>query len=80
MKQLKFSEISVADYNRIYEEMTNLVRKDLGGELFFSGSHAEFGEITLYRPKNSNKAIMLNHDKISETAFDIPEFSISLTA
>ncbi len=81
MKQLKFSEISFDDYAKIYGEITNLVRKDLEGETFFSGNHAKFGEITLYKPKSSNKAIMLHHDKpISETAFDIPEFSISLTA
>lgn len=81
MKKVKFSEISSDDFAKIYEEMTDLVRKDLEGETFFSGSHAKFGEITLYQPKSGNKAIMLQHDSpISETRFDIPEFGISLTA
>lgn len=81
MKELKFSEISADDFNKIYAEMTHSVRKDLAGETFFSGSHAEFGEITLYQPDGGNKAIMLQHDKpVSETRFDVHEFSISLTA
>lgn len=81
MKELKFSEISLDDFSKIYEEVTNLVRKDLEGEVFFSGSHAVFGEITLYQPKGGHKAIMLQHNKpISETRFDIPEFCISLIA
>lgn len=81
MKELKFSEISSDGFNKIYAEMTNLVRKDLAGEIFFSGSHAEFGEITLHQFKGSNKAIMLQHDKpVSETRFDVHEFCISLIA
>jgi len=81
MKELKFSEINLDDFSKIYEEMTNLVRKDVAGEIFFSGSHAVYGEITLYRSKDSNKAIMLQHDKpISGTRFDSPEFCISLIA
>jgi hypothetical protein len=81
MKELKFSEISLDDFSKIYQEMNNLVRKDLEGETFFSGSHTVYGEITLYQPKGSKKAIMLQHDKpISETRFDIPEYCISLIA
>jgi hypothetical protein len=81
MKELKFSEISLDDFAKIYTEMTRLVRKDLAGEIFFSGSHAEFGEITLYQPKGSNKAIMLRHNRpLSDTHFDIPEFCISRIA
>lgn len=81
MKTLKFSEISSADFTRIYGEMTNLVRKDLEGETFFSGSHAEFGEITIYQPGHNNKAVMLLHDNpVSGTRFDTSEFSISLSA
>jgi len=81
MKELTFSEISLEDFSKIYEEMTNLVRKDLEGETFFSGSHAKFGEITLHQIKGSHKAIMLQHNKpISETRFDVREFCISLSA
>jgi len=81
MKELKFSEISLDDFSKIYSEITHLVRKDLEGETFYSGSHAVFGEITLYQPKGSNKAIMLQHHKpICETDFDVHEFSISLIA
>jgi hypothetical protein len=81
MKELKFSEISLDDFSKIYAEMANLVRKDLEGEAFFSGSHAVFGDITLYQPKGGNKAIMLQHDKpVSGTRFDVSEFNISLSA
>ncbi|MGZ5052905.1 MAG: hypothetical protein ACXWF8_14245 [Methylobacter sp.] len=81
MKELKFSEISLDDFAKIYAEMHDLVRKDLEGETFYSGKHSVFGEITLYQPQNGSKAIMLQHQKpICETPFDVREFDISLIA
>lgn len=81
MKELKFSEISLDEFSRIYAEMHDLVRKDLEGETFYSGKHQVFGEITLHQPKGGNKAIMLQHHKpICETPFDVREFDISLIA
>ncbi|TAN66327.1 MAG: hypothetical protein EPN17_14025 [Methylobacter sp.] len=64
MKELEFSIITLDEFARIYGEMNNRVRHKLDLEVFFTGDHAEFGRITLYRPGPDNKAMLLQHGSV----------------
>ncbi|MBL6985638.1 MAG: hypothetical protein ISR72_01130 [Methylobacter sp.] len=64
MKKLEFSTISLDDYAKIYNEMTNQVRHELDLEIFFTGDHPEFGRITLYQPGSVKKAMLLQHGTV----------------
>ena len=61
MKKLEFLIITLEDFAKIYDEMTNRVRHNLDLEIFYTGDHAELGKITLYQPRSNNSAMLLQH-------------------
>ncbi len=64
MKELEFSIITLDDFAKIYDSMTNRVRHNLDLEVFFTGDHAELGRITLYQPGVDNNAMLLQHGSV----------------